>query len=1087
MKSMTLWRLIFKSLQHFRAVNLALVAGVAVATAVLTGSLMVGDSVRGSLHDLAVKRLGPVETAIVTTSLFDESLAVRLNADEAFRSMYGTAHAGLSLRGRAATPDGSSSAAGVQLMAVNLPEATVPAGGAVINGATSDALGTAKGPVNFTLPLVADVPRDAALARRGRADVLAVVQASVNRVEREPGFLSLFSLTPSQREPRNAWLNLADLQQAIEQRGRANMLLFTAPTGNVRMSQNKYLRITSNIIEGVPLDEAIKEYLKLSDYGLAIAPVADGSQVALNSRSTYIRPSVVESIPAIVRRSHFATHLFNRVEHGSGKAIHYVMATGTDADLGATLGPNDAAINQWTAQQLGAKVGDSLAFRYYVRATNGQLEERTGPSLRIAAVLPMTSLGADRTLTPDYAGFTDADTVADWSPPEGFAFDKKLVTKADEDYWRDHRAAPKVFINLQTAAALYGTPFGHVTSVRFAAADREQVERALLTSLRPADFGFVAQPVRAQQLAAAEGSTDFAGLFIGFSFFLICAAVALLVLLFRLSLEQRLRHIGLLTAIGFSPTRVFYVFAGEAALLSTIGVVIGLSLAVAYTHAVMWALTTWWVAAVGTTHLHALVTERSLITGGSVSFWVGLITMIVSARMFVRQQPVNLLSGSVAAKGTGIVRTRRWLTPLVGGAVVIVLGGLMFAGVVQAALGAAGIGFVVLVTGLKVATDMLRPRRTHAVASTWSLARRNAGSRVNRARLAMSLIAFASFILILVASMKQLPPADAAAKPSGTGGYRLILTSDVPLLGDLNTHEGRRTLGIRAGDAAFADVRFTHLRSWQGQDISCLNMTKPTQPTILSAPAGLRDRFVHTSQAGTPGTVDAVVDAETAQYILKIRAGGTITLTDQTGRPATLALTTLLEGSMFQSELLISEAEFVRLFPLQSGFGVVLIECPPERAAEVARLLERELDEFSVTVEPTTARLARFKEVANTYLATFQSLGGLGLLLGTVGLAVVLLRSTLERRGEFGLMLAVGFTRTRIAQIVFVENAVLLLTGLVIGCIAAVIAVAPAARALHVPSLTLMFGLIAAIGAAALAAATWVAMRGIQPASLRAE
>lgn len=1087
MKRMTLWRLIIKSLQHFRAVNSALVAGVAVATAVLTGSLMVGDSVRGSLHDLAVKRLGPVEQAIVTTSLFDESLATRLNADEAFRSNYGVAHAGLSLRGRAATPDGRNAAAGVQLMAVNLPEAAVPAGAAVINAATSDALGTVKGPVNFTLPLVGDVPRDAALARRGRADVLAVVQASVNRVEREPGFLSLFSLTPSQREPRNAWLNLADLQQAVEQRGRANMLLFTAPAGNVRVSQNKYLRLTSNSIEGMRLDEAIKEHLKLNDYGLAMAPVAGGKQVALTSRSTYIRQSVVEALPADVRRSHFATHLFNKVEHASGNVIHYVMATGTDADLGATLRPSEAAINQWTAQQLGAKVGDSLAFRYYVRATNGQLEERSGPSLRIVAVLPMTGLGADRTLTPDYAGFTDADTVADWSPPEGFAFDKKLVTKADEDYWRDHRAAPKVFINLQTAAALYGTPLGHVTSVRFAAADRDQVERALLTGLRPADFGFVAQPVRAQQLAAAEGSTDFSGLFIGFSFFLICAAVALLVLLFRLSLEQRLRHIGLLTAVGFSPKRVFYVFAGEAALLSGLGVVIGLALAVAYTHAVMWALTTWWIAAVGTTHLHAWISASTLTTGGCVSFCVGLITMIVSARMFVRQQPIALLSGAMATKQTTLAQARRWLAPLVGVAVVIVFGGLIYAGLLQAALGAAVMGFAVLVAGLKVATDMLRPRRGHAVASMWSLARRNAGSRVNRARLAMSLIAFASFILILVASMKQLPPADAAVKPSGTGGYRLILTADVPLLGDLNTHEGRRTLGIRAGDAAFADVRFTHLRSWQGQDISCLNMTKPTQPTILSAPAGLRERFVHTTQAGVPGTIDAVADAETAQYILKVPAGGTMALTDQTGRPATLALTTLLKGSMFQSELLISEDDFVRLFPLQSGFGVVLIECPPDRAADVARLLERELDEFSVTVEPTTARLARFKEVANTYLATFQSLGGLGLLLGTVGLAVVLLRSTLERRGEFGLMLAVGFSRARIARVVFVENAVLLLAGLAIGCVAAVIAVAPAARALHVPSLALMFGLIAATGAVALAAATWVAMRGIQPASLRAE
>ena len=56
-------------------------------------------------------------------------------------------------------------------------------------------------------------------------------------------------------------------------------------------------------------------------------------------------------------------------------------------------------------------------------------------------------------------------------------------------------------------------------------------------------------------------------------------------------------------------------------------------------------------------------------------------------------------------------------------------------------------------------------------------------------------------------------------------------------------------------------------------------------------------------------------------------------------------------------------------------------------------------------------QLASYLAVQNTYLSTFQSLGALGLLLGTVGLAVVQLRSVLERRGELALMRAAGFGR----------------------------------------------------------------------------
>ena len=122
-------------------------------------------------------------------------------------------------------------------------------------------------------------------------------------------------------------------------------------------------------------------------------------------------------------------------------------------------------------------------------------------------------------------------------------------------------------------------------------------------------------------------------------------------------------------------------------------------------------------------------------------------------------------------------------------------------------------------------------------------------------------------------------------------------------------------------------------------------------------------------------------------------------------------------------------------------------------------------------------RLAQFLAVQNTYLSTFQSLGALGLLLGTVGLAVVQLRSVLERRGELALMRATGFRRGRLLKMVMAENVLLLVGGLVVGCVAAAVALLPQwqPREASVPWTTLA-GLLAAIVLVGLVAG-WLATR----------
>src|SRR5262249_37558128 len=138
------------------------------------------------------------------------------------------------------------------------------------------------------------------------------------------------------------------------------------------------------------------------------------------------------------------------------------------------------------------------------------------------------------------------------------------------------------------------------------------------------------------------------------------------------------------------------------------------------------------------------------------------------------------------------------------------------------------------------------------------------------------------------------------------------------------------------------------------------------------------------------------------------------------------------------------DANFARLFPEQEGYRFLLVDVPADRAARTASAIEEGAGDLGADAVETTVRLAEFHTVENTYLSTFQTLGGLGLLVGTIGLAAVLLRNVLERRRELALLGAVGYRRSHVFTIVLAENLLLLSWGLAIGVACALVAIGPA-------------------------------------------
>jgi hypothetical protein len=391
----------------------------------------------------------------------------------------------------------------------------------------------------------------------------------------------------------------------------------------------------------------------------------------------------------------------------------------------------------------------------------------------------------------------------------------------------------------------------------------------------------------------------------------------------------------------------------------------------------------------------------------------------------------------------------------------VALGALQAIGAAGAFFGA---GASFLIASLSVCAWALKRRSARVLAGHgwWPVSRlgiRNATYRPGRSVLAMAVVASATFILISVDAFRRDGQVASVDPRGGTGGFALMVDTALPVVGDPNSPDGRDLLGI----GTFDDVTVTPFRVLPGDDTSCLNLYEPRQPRILGVTQAFinEGRFTFGSsldrddrekanpwvlltQEQRDQSIPVVADANSMTYVLHKGLGDEIVMNHR-GRVVTMRLVAALSDSVLQGELLMSEANFLKAFPEQEGYQFMMVGAPIASASELATAIEDHLSDFGADATATSDRLAEFHRVENTYLSTFQTLGGLGLLLGTIGLSAVLLRNVLERRRELALLGAVGYGRGSLFTIVVAESALLLVAGLMIGVVSALIAIAPAA------------------------------------------
>jgi hypothetical protein len=356
------------------------------------------------------------------------------------------------------------------------------------------------------------------------------------------------------------------------------------------------------------------------------------------------------------------------------------------------------------------------------------------------------------------------------------------------------------------------------------------------------------------------------------------------------------------------------------------------------------------------------------------------------------------------------------------------------------------------------------PRRATPLAGVARFGAGYARWRPTRSVLSASLIAFACFVIVSVGAFRRDASSVSLDRSGGTGGYALIAESAAPLMHNPNTATGREELAL-ADEPRLAGMKVSRFRVRPGDDTSCLTLYQPRNPRIIAPEDAFlsEQRFTFASSMadteatranpwlllrgaphGPDGLIPAIADLTSLTYVFHLRVGDIYTFTADDGTEKRLRIVGALADSVLQSEIIIGEQDFADLFPRREGYNLWMIDAPADQTATLATLLEDRLSDYGLDATDTRARWAAYHRVENTYLSTFQALGALGLLVGTLGLAAVLARNVLERRRELGLLRAVGFTPANMRTLVLSESLLLVGAGLLLGSITAVVAVMPA-------------------------------------------
>ena len=1118
-RRITLPYLALRNLRFYRRTNVFVFLGVLIATAVLVGAMLVGDSVRHSLYTLALMRLGDIGLALNTQNrFFDIELASEFEA-----TIGTTVSASLSIPGVVVVQqEGGGDRRQlnkVQVIGVDDGFWELAGSGAAPPGSSQIAISrkvaialvlrpgdTVSLRVGKPTLLSRDAPlssRQEKLSTRGLLTVSRIVPDSE---------LGRFSLEGSQAAPPNVFVSRDWLCDKVDLEDRANLLLVGG--GDDTAAAHEKMQSVLNTV------------WRPEHAGMTLRAFKNRDVLMLESDRVFLDPATSKAALEVDSRSVGAlTYLVNVISPSDQETIMtpYSFMVGVSPSGSSALSPvpvgmddDEIIVSRWLADTLKIGVGETVKIRYFELGAGNDLSE-TSRHFLVREIVEMDTLAPERELAPQFPGLTDVERCRQWDV--GMPMDEALLADEDnETYWKEFRTTPKAIVTLAAAQSMWANRFGNVSSVRYATQDRNRITDALQKALDPESMGFFFIPVRDLAKAGVHEGMNFGDLFVGMSFFLIVAALMLTGLLFTFGVEQRSAQAGVLMATGFRPRHVRAMYLVEGGILAVLGCLLGSLLGTVYTRLLIWALGSQWQGAIAGAAIQYHAEFGTVVIGALSAFFYALIALGIAAWFQARRKAVQLLGGLLEYTPYGhqksdpapgripvltIVMIAIALIGIVYGSTIDVRQMVMAFFLAGSALLIAGIGLSGWV--LDRLGSSMRSQRLFVS----RLGFRNAVRKRNRSLTVIGLLASGSFMIFAVSSMKEDIRSHAGERWSGTGGFALFAESTIAVPDSLSSQEGRDAFGL--DDQVFDAIEIESFKVHAGDDASCFNLNRAQAPILLGVdPEAMIKRrafvvedsdenvwqLLNTDLAD--GAIPALAgDANTAMWGLEkavgVTKGGYITYRDERGAPFRVKLVGALPSrlTVFQGRVLISKQAFSKRFPSEEGHRMFLVDAPPDCVDAVRDGLSSALEQVGFYVIPAVERVLEFYSVENTYLRMFLVLGGLGLLLGSAGLGVVVMRNVLERRSEIALLTCVGFAPSDVRRIVIAEHWLLVVLGLTIGIVASLTAMWPN---LNSPGVDVPFGQLAGvligmllIGLGLTAAAARWALRGSHVQTLRNE
>lgn len=381
---------------------------VAVMTGVLTGSLLLGDSVRGSLTDRVAERLGQTETIVQTGTGF---LSDSILKDELLTSAKGF----LFVEGFVSVEERM-----VPVTVWGDDEEGLGTNEALLNEELKKEIGL--GTVILHLPSNSLIPATSPFISQSYTTQMRLKAKGV-KDSKEGGNLLLHN---EQMRPLNIFVKREDLAEAmglvdaLSTKGPVNVILSSRP-----FTSDDFRKIWQPDLSGIQLQGNV-----------------------VSSNRVFLSRNMTDSLHPEAR---YLAYFVNNVG-----PIPYSFVTATDQLKG-----DNAILSDYAARRMGVHMGDSITMEYYVVKGLKRLETRNHRFV-VSQIVPIQQM-TDSLLTTSFPGLSNVERCTDWD--SDLPIDMSRISKVDEDYWTSYRQTPKAIVSLDAVGNDWEGEYGVATKV----------------------------------------------------------------------------------------------------------------------------------------------------------------------------------------------------------------------------------------------------------------------------------------------------------------------------------------------------------------------------------------------------------------------------------------------------------------------------------------------------------------------------------------------------------------------------------------------------------------------------------------------